>query len=155
MLPKAKLIVLLQDPVKRAYSWYQVRYLLNSVMCLGEVEYQSIVCVISAYVQHMRAHNDAVAIKYSFLEVLTATSNHTPIVSDKTKLQQLRQHCLEPGRYHKYITKWLKFFPPYQMLFVDGGMVDMQPTRVLAAVQKFLKVPAVDYGEMLRYASVS
>ena len=45
LLPKAKLIAILHDPVKRAYSWYQ----------------------------HMRAHNDPTALNYNFSQVIQAT----------------------------------------------------------------------------------
>lgn len=101
----------------------------------------------------MRAHNDVIAVKYSFLEVLTTPLNHTPSMSERElgKLKQLRQHCLEPGRYHKYITKWLQYFPANHMLFVDGGMLNVHPSQVLAAIQKFLKVNIIDYGKTLRY----
>ncbi|KAK7500900.1 hypothetical protein BaRGS_00007780 [Batillaria attramentaria] len=44
LIPKAKIICILIDPAKRAYSWYQ----------------------------HMRAHNDPTALNYSFNTVLTA-----------------------------------------------------------------------------------
>ena len=45
LLPKVKLIAILHDPVKRAYSWYQ----------------------------HMRAHNDPTALNHTFSEVIRAT----------------------------------------------------------------------------------
>ena len=45
LLPKAKLVAILHDPIKRAYSWYQ----------------------------HMRAHNDPTAINHTFSEVIQAT----------------------------------------------------------------------------------
>ena len=45
LLPKAKLIAILHDPIRRAYSWYQ----------------------------HVRAHNDPTAFKYNFSEVIRAT----------------------------------------------------------------------------------
>lgn len=45
LIPEAKIVVILYDPVDRAYSWYQ----------------------------HMRAHNDSTALSASFEEVLDAT----------------------------------------------------------------------------------
>ncbi|KAF4523771.1 hypothetical protein B566_EDAN013599 [Ephemera danica] len=45
LLPHAKLITILISPAKRAYSWYQ----------------------------HMRAHNEPVALNYSFYDVITAS----------------------------------------------------------------------------------
>lgn len=102
----------------------------------------------------MRAHADHIAMKYSFLEVLTAnlshTPDHTPNHTEQARLKQLRQHCLEPGRYHKHISRWLHLFPPQQLLLVDGELLDVQPSQVLAAVQKFLKLPFVQFGNTLR-----
>ena len=48
LLKHAKLIAILISPAKRAYSWYQ----------------------------HMRAHEDEIAMHYSFHEVITATPNN-------------------------------------------------------------------------------
>lgn len=45
LLPKAKLVAILQDPVKRAYSWYQ----------------------------HMKAHKDSTALGHTFSQVIRAT----------------------------------------------------------------------------------
>lgn len=56
LLPKAKLVAILHDPVKRAYSWYQ----------------------------HMRAHNDPTAVSHTFSEVIRATaqsSSNTKLLS--------------------------------------------------------------------------
>uniref|UniRef100_A0A672SRG2 Bifunctional heparan sulfate N-deacetylase/N-sulfotransferase 1 n=1 Tax=Sinocyclocheilus grahami TaxID=75366 RepID=A0A672SRG2_SINGR len=47
LLPRAKIITVLSDPVYRAYAWYQ----------------------------HQRAHADPVALKYSFHDVITASHN--------------------------------------------------------------------------------
>ena len=49
LLKHAKLIAILISPAQRAYSWYQ----------------------------HMRAHEDEIALRYSFHEIITAPSNHT------------------------------------------------------------------------------
>ena len=49
LLPKAKLIAILHDPIKRAYSWYQ----------------------------HMRAHNDPTALNYKFSQVIRASPQAT------------------------------------------------------------------------------
>jgi hypothetical protein len=61
LLPNAKIIVVLIDPVDRAYSWYQ----------------------------HMRAHNDSIALKYDLLEVFSSNLN---------EVGRLRQRCIYPGK---------------------------------------------------------
>ena len=90
------------------------------------------------------------SLKYSFYEVLTGVLNVSIPASERARLKQLRQHCLEPGRYHKYISRWLRVFGQSRMLFVDGGMLNVQPSHVLSSVQKFLKLPVLDYGNILR-----
>jgi heparan sulfate N-deacetylase/N-sulfotransferase NDST2 len=54
LLPRAKLVTILISPAKRAHSWYQ----------------------------HMRAHNDSVALNFTFYEVLTATSVSPKVLRD-------------------------------------------------------------------------
>lgn len=109
----------------------------------------------------MRAHKDPVAMKYSFLEVLTSTNhshapNHTPIPSPTSKavqrrVSQLREHCLEPGRYHKHLSRWLSVFKRAAAIhLVDGEQLQQEPATTLDHVQKFLAVPIMDYHKTLR-----
>lgn len=134
LLPKAKLVVILHDPIKRAYSWYQ----------------------------HMRAHADNIALTHTFLQVLMYKPNHThpganhthsetnPVHRNADGLTRLRAHCLEPGRYYKYILAWLRKFPSAQLSFVDGTALRVKPVQVLTELQSFLKVDYFDYSNVLR-----
>lgn len=88
LLPHAKLIIILINPINRAYSWYQ----------------------------HMRAHNLTVALKFSFYEVVSLDVKDKDIdETTKKKLHSLRNRCLNPGMYHQHLEKWLAFFPPNQV----------------------------------------
>ena len=104
----------------------------------------------------MRAHRDEVAIKYSFLEVLTSTHlSHTPIPSSAHKVvqrhvSQLREHCLEPGRYYKHLSRWLSLFKSKAIHLVDGEELQQEPAAALARVQTFLAVPTMDYNKTLK-----
>ncbi|CAB0012676.1 unnamed protein product [Nesidiocoris tenuis] len=54
LLPQAKLVTILISPAKRAYSWYQ----------------------------HMRSHQDPVALNYSFYDVITASDTAPKVLRD-------------------------------------------------------------------------
>ncbi|MEQ2183690.1 hypothetical protein GOODEAATRI_000576 [Goodea atripinnis] len=82
LLPKAKIITILINPADRAYSWYQ----------------------------HQRAHDDPVALKYSFHEVITAARD-API-----KLRVLQNRCLVPGWYAVHLERWLNHYHSSQVV---------------------------------------
>ena len=98
----------------------------------------------------MCAHQDVTAISHSFLNVLMSQLNHTHLPGGHDKVRRLREHCLEPGRYSKYIPRWLKYFPANQVMFVDSGVLTTRPEKTLRNVQRFLKVKTIDYGPLLR-----
>lgn len=60
--------------------------------------------------QHQRAHDDPVALKYSFHEVITA-GHDTP-----GKLRVLQNRCLVPGWYAVHLERWLNHYHPSQVL---------------------------------------
>ncbi|CAG7786790.1 unnamed protein product [Allacma fusca] len=118
LLPRAKIVTILISPAKRAYSWYQ----------------------------HMRAHNDPVAVNFTFFEVLTA-SNTSP-----RSLRELRNRCLIPGRYAQHLERWLSYYPSQQLLILDGEELRNDPVSVMNRFQHFLQItPAYDYSDKLRY----
>ena len=121
LLPKAKLVAILHDPVKRAgYSWYQ----------------------------HMRPHNNrSTAVNHTFSEVIRAT----PQSLNNKKLLSLCDYCLSPGRYHIHLSKWLKYYSYKQLYLVDGGELVVNPVSVLARLQEFLHVERrMNYSKILR-----
>ena len=110
----------------------------------------------------MRAHADNIALTHTFLQVLMYKPNHThpganhthsetnPVHRNADGLTRLRAHCLEPGRYYKYILAWLRKFPSAQLSFVDGTALRVKPVQVLTELQSFLKVDYFDYSNVLR-----
>lgn len=120
LLPRAKIIIILSDPVKRAYSWYQ----------------------------HQVAHNFSTALSYSFSDVLNARYN--PNASEA--LLNLTLRCLLPGEYHIHIERWLLYYPPEQILFVDGEELLSSPASVMDQVQLFLNLTyIINYTDILRF----
>ncbi|CAL8113862.1 unnamed protein product [Orchesella dallaii] len=118
LLPKSKIVTILISPSKRAYSWYQ----------------------------HMRAHNDPVALNYTFYEVLTASS------TSPRNLRDLRNRCLNPGRYAQHLERWVSYFSPQQLLILDGDELRNDPVSIMYRLQQFLQIdPVFDYSSRLRY----
>ncbi|KAG5844199.1 hypothetical protein ANANG_G00159460 [Anguilla anguilla] len=118
LLPKAKIITILINPADRAYSWYQ----------------------------HQRAHDDPVALRYTFHEVITATHN-APL-----KLRVLQNRCLVPGWYSTHLDRWLSHYHPSQVLVLDGQMLRTEPAAVMDKIQRFLGlVNTVNYQKILAF----
>ncbi|XP_039615545.1 bifunctional heparan sulfate N-deacetylase/N-sulfotransferase 4 [Polypterus senegalus] len=99
-----------------------------------------------SWYQHQRAHEDHAAIKYTFYEVITAR-HHAP-----AELRALQNKCLLPGWYAVHIERWLTFFPPTQLLIIDGQQLRNDPAAVMDEVQKFLGVsPYYNYSQALTF----
>ncbi|CAE1327480.1 NDST2 [Acanthosepion pharaonis] len=120
LIPDVKLITILLDPVKRAYSWYQ----------------------------HARAHKNPASLNFTFYEIITAGEGSPKIQ------RELRNRCLNPSIYAQHLERWLDYFPPSQLLILDGQEVKEDPPLVMDKLQKFIEVhPYVDYRRLLRYDS--
>ncbi|KAL0162377.1 hypothetical protein M9458_041773, partial [Cirrhinus mrigala] len=79
-----------------------------------------------------RAHDDPVAQKYTFHDVITA-GRDAPI-----KLRVLQSRCLVPGLYATHLQRWLTHYHPSQILVLDGQMLRTEPASVMDKIQKFL-----------------
>ncbi|XP_052770676.1 bifunctional heparan sulfate N-deacetylase/N-sulfotransferase-like [Mya arenaria] len=120
LLPNSKIICILISPAKRAYSWYQ----------------------------HMRAHNDPVAVNYTFNEVVSASD------SAPREVKALRNRCLLPGEYAHHLERWLDHFSYRQIHIIDGEQLKDNPIGVMDEVQKFLGIEKyLNYTSIVRYDS--
>lgn len=121
MLPETKIIILLMDPVDRAYSWFQ----------------------------HMKSHNDTIATTYSPEELFSMTPDHL----DFEKTNRLRQRCLKPGYYAENIDRWLDYFPPSQLIFIDANSFRLNPAPILEDLAMTLELSPLflNYAEHLKY----
>ncbi|XP_063116775.1 bifunctional heparan sulfate N-deacetylase/N-sulfotransferase 3 isoform X2 [Cavia porcellus] len=101
-----------------------------------------------SWYQHQRSHEDPAALKFSFYEVISA-GPHAP-----SELRTLQKRCLVPGWYASHIERWLVYFPPFQLLIIDGQQLRTDPATVMDEVQKFLGVsPHYNYSEALTFDS--
>ncbi|XP_022242816.1 bifunctional heparan sulfate N-deacetylase/N-sulfotransferase-like isoform X2 [Limulus polyphemus] len=118
LLPYAKLVTILISPIKRAYSWYQ----------------------------HMRAHKDPIALRYTFYDIVTANETFPKSV------RELRNRCLNPGHYAQHLERWLSYFHPRQLLIIDGEELKDDPASVMSRFQRFLRIkPFFSYRNRLKY----
>ncbi|KAJ3587960.1 hypothetical protein NHX12_011555 [Muraenolepis orangiensis] len=118
LLPKAKIVTILINPADRAYSWYQ----------------------------HQRAHDDPVALKYSFHDVITANRD-SPV-----RLRVLQNRCLVPGWYAVHMDRWLNHYHSSQLLVLDGQMLKTEPAAIMDKIQKFLSLSNVlNYHKILAF----
>ncbi|MGH0161444.1 UNVERIFIED_CONTAM: hypothetical protein FKN15_041203 [Acipenser sinensis] len=102
-----------------------------------------------SWYQHQRAHEDHAALKYSFYEVISA-GHHAP-----AELRSLQNKCLVPGWYAIHIEHWLTYYPPSQLLIIDGQQLRSDPAAVMDEVQKFLGVsPYYNYSQALTFVNV-
>ena len=144
LLKHANLIAILISPAKRAYSWYQ----------------------------HMRAHEDEIAMHYSFHEVITATPNNASKALRSLQSRYLSAcfsihlrtyliinsdlffRCLEPGKYASHLERWLQHYNTQQLYIVDGEELKSDPVNIMNKLQHFLNIqPIVDYRRLLKFDS--
>ncbi|XP_053259533.1 LOW QUALITY PROTEIN: bifunctional heparan sulfate N-deacetylase/N-sulfotransferase 3-like [Podarcis raffonei] len=101
-----------------------------------------------SWYQHQRSHKDPAALKFTFYQVISA-GHHA-----SAELKALQKKCLVPGWYATHIERWLTYFPPYQLLIIDGQQLRNDPAIVMDEVQKFLGVtPHYNYSEALTFDS--
>ncbi|KAK9869670.1 hypothetical protein WA026_003418 [Henosepilachna vigintioctopunctata] len=101
-----------------------------------------------SWYQHIRAHGDTSANNYTFHQVITATD------TAPKPLRDLRNRCLNPGKYAQHLERWLTYFAPQNLHIIDGEILKSNPVEVMNELQKFLKIaPFMNYTEHLRFDS--
>lgn len=99
-----------------------------------------------SWYQHTKAHGDYIANNYSFHEIITAND------TAPKPLRDLRNRCLNPGKYSTHLDRWLSYFPPQQLSIIDGELLKSNPVEIMNELQRFLKItPVVDYSKHLRF----
>lgn len=67
-------------------------------------------------------------------------------------MKDLRNRCLNPGKYAQHMERWLSYYAPQQIHIIDGEMLKLNPINVMNDVQRFLKIsPIIDYSHLLKY----
>lgn len=99
-----------------------------------------------SWYQHQRSHGDPTALNYSFYDVITANKHSVK------QLHELRNRCLNPGLYAQHLERWLTYYPPQQLMIIDGEELKSDPVHVMNRLQTFLGItPLFEYNKSLRY----
>jgi hypothetical protein len=117
-LPDAKLIVLLRNPVDRAFSHY------NHSVRLG---FESLSFEDALDAEPARLH--------PWREGLTdaVSGSGSPLST---------QSYLSRGMYHDQLVKWMRLFPKRQLLVLQSESFFDNPRKSIGRVHKFLGLPA-------------
>ena len=78
-------------------------------------------------------------------QVITASE------AEPKALRDLRNRCLNPGKYAQHLERWLACYPPQQLYIIDGEQLKTNPVTVMNDLQRFLKLPPFDYSRHLRF----
>lgn len=111
LLPHAKIIVLLRDPVTRVYSHYKM----------------------------LKASNETLPDFEVFLE--KNIRNETISLEENGKSSGKKFNVLERSRYSDQIKRWLEYYPREQFLFLESETFFEQPETTLKTVHAFLGLP--------------
>jgi len=127
LIPDVKLIVVLRDPVDRAFShyWHQV-----------ERGYEPL-----SFDEAIRREDERLA------------GELERMLQDETYLSFPRHHhsYVTRGRYAEQLEWWLALFPREQLAFVDGRALFESTGDASRELQAFLGVPHRDLGPFPRY----
>lgn len=119
-LPQVKLIVLLRNPIERAYSHFrhEIKHKTESLTSFEE------------------------AIKQESNRILQAEKLLIAGQIEKSSAHQSYSY-ISRGMYARQIERWLNNFPLSQMLFIKSEDFFSNPKNELAAIYKFLEVREV------------
>ncbi|CAD6191323.1 unnamed protein product [Caenorhabditis auriculariae] len=128
LVPNTKVLIVLYDPAKRAYSWFQ----------------------------HLIAHNDSGALSAGSLDVILDANEG--FAEEGTSLKnveawkKIARRCLSGGRYTQHLERWLQFFPLSQIVFLDGEKFLEKPAEVLHELVEKLDLPAFDFANYIKFS---
>jgi len=117
LIPNAKLICVLRDPVSRAYSHYQ-----HEVARGHET---------LSFEDALAAEPERIAGERERLEIDPAYRSHA----------YFHHSYVTRGRYAEQLERWLALFPRTQILIVQSERLWREPGSVMAEVEHFLGIP--------------
>jgi len=148
VLPEAKLLVVLRDPVSRAHSEWQMRHFSQKKEQVGPVTIQ---VFIEEVEKDMRRIQD---------NIKTTTEENKPKLSldwcgylkecsdiDQPKGINEFQPLVGRGLYYHQLLNWAKYFPMNQIHVVSSDDMRARPAEVLNSVCRFLGIDDTFYHE--------
>jgi hypothetical protein len=127
-VPETRIIVLLRDPVERAYSHYKER------VRHGAEPFRSFEVAIDREPERLVGEEER-------------------ILADPTYHSFAHEHhsYLAQGRYLEMLPRWLERFPPEQLLIMPSEQLYADPQAAFDRVLAFLGLPAWELRERRRY----
>lgn len=129
MLPDAKLIVLLRNPVDRAFSQYQMN--VNRGTVLDPVSKRRVAREPLTFEQAIDAEEERLA---KALERLERDEY------DRGRWLQMHSYKMR-GHYAQQIRRWLEFYPREQMLILESTRLGKDTAATYSEVLRFLDLP--------------
>ena len=126
LLPKAKLIVTLRNPVDRAYSAFQMSRREGLEPCAS--------------------FEGALALESARLDAEEARVSADPSYSPAPPAPLGYWSYLQRSRYAQHVARWLEFFPREQFLFLEFEQLAHEPQGALDRVYEFLGLPDHEHG---------
>jgi hypothetical protein len=118
--PTIKLIVMLRNPVDRAYSHFMHQRKLNEEpIDLFET---------AIAMEDVRTTGEEEKLKFGLVD---------------ESLPHRRHSYVNRGYYYEQIKRWLKYFPMSQLLFVKSEELFQHPTKVLEEIYIFLNISRI------------
>lgn len=150
LIPGARVIVMLDNPITRAHSWYQ-----------HSLAHNDSAAKLISFTNLLRFGRDLTAKQLSQLvtkarlkELRISLKNTTAMAKMAASIQSLYRRCLEPGAYASHLSLWLKYFPPTQILLLDSQVFKTSPIVSLRIVVQFLGLPdSFNFSEYLHFDS--
>jgi len=117
LIPKIKLIVILRNPIDKAYSTYNQQSHFNEVT--------------SSFEETIKAEFARIDLNKNHIEY----TNNNPNFDNYVEYNIIRH-----GIYFNYLEKWLKIFPKKQIFVVDSNELENFPQQTLNKVFEFLNL---------------
>ncbi|MEC4983318.1 MAG: sulfotransferase domain-containing protein [Oscillatoria sp. PMC 1068.18] len=118
LLPDAKLIVLLRNPIDRAYSHY-------------------------AHRRRKGAEKESDFAKVAIAEMQQLTEKLAAFNQDNSHKPSIACYHLATGLYIIHLQSWLEHFPPEQLLILQSEDLFSQPNQIVNQVTNFLDLPQI------------
>ncbi len=136
--PKMKFIVLLRNPVKRAFSAWNM--------------YQQMAAVpnLQKYFKSLEFKNSNEKFHSSFYKNEFPTFNEwvTHELSDDFNNEIIEPSVIRRGYYKEQIEHYLQYFPKKQFLFIESETLKKDNLNILNSISKFLKIKLFNDLEM-------
>ncbi len=124
LLPNAKIILLLRNPIDRSYSQYQMELKKGNENLLS-------------FEEAIEQENERINKEY---ERMLQDENY---YSQKYTIQSY----LTKSIYANYIEDWFKYFPREQFLFLNSEEFNSNTSKVYKKTLNFLEIPEIDFDD--------